>query len=241
MSWADFAHKRLAIDAIVEGTTGETVGRYDQALAELYVQSGWTSQQLAAREGKAEHLIERTLRFGRFRAFLVDNGHAALLTPTLGDRRFHGYWDRTDTGASEEARFSAIFNTMRGELTVARPRRPKIGKKVIEKFGDGKWYRAAEIVDYIGAPDDQVVAMLELMRKNSTYNTKCEKKVIGGLLHYRMYPRVKPLDAKEVAEKLGPIIKGLKQEGKKNHATVSIGKVALLAAQLERLVDDWLV
>jgi hypothetical protein len=43
----------------------------------------------------------------------------------------------------------------------------------------------------------------------------------------------------EIRLKLGPLIKGLVAEGKKNMATMSPGTVAMLAARIERQLDEW--
>jgi hypothetical protein len=43
----------------------------DQALAELFVRSGWTQEQLAAEEGKKQAYISQRLVFGRFLGFIA--------------------------------------------------------------------------------------------------------------------------------------------------------------------------
>lgn len=125
------------------------------------------------------------------------------------------------------------------ELMVVRRRRRQIGKAVIAKFGDGKWHPFDQIVEHTGAPADQVEAMLELMRKRSTYDTRCVKKQVGQTFHYRMSPHERTVGVRELTEKLGPLIEGLKAEGKKNYATISISKVAMIAVQFERLMNEW--
>jgi hypothetical protein len=44
---------------------------------------------------------------------------------------------------------------------------------------------------------------------------------------------------KELTTKLRPIVEGLKTEGKKNMATMVPAEVAMLAARLERLLNEW--
>jgi hypothetical protein len=43
----------------------------------------------------------------------------------------------------------------------------------------------------------------------------------------------------ELTTKLRPIVEGLKAEGKKNMATMVPAEVAMLAARLERLLNEW--
>src|SRR5436190_17359774 len=130
----------------------------------------------------------------------------------------------------------------KGELRAVRRRRPQIGKAVLKKFCDGKWHALDAIVEEmtpIGASFDHVRAMVEQMRWRATYNTRCERKYIGGKPHYRMFPQEKLVSIGELTDKLGPLIEGLKVEGKKNMATISISKVAMIAIQLERQMKEW--
>jgi hypothetical protein len=130
----------------------------------------------------------------------------------------------------------------KGELRVVRRRRPQIGRAVLEKFCDGKWHALEAIAEEmapVGATADHVRAMVEQMRWRATYNTRCERKYIGGKPHYRMFPQENLVSIGELADKLGPLINGLKAEGKKNMATISISKVAMIAVQLERQLKEW--
>jgi hypothetical protein len=45
----------------------------------------------------------------------------------------------------------------------------------------------------------------------------------------------------ELKAKFGPIIEELKQQGKTNAATVSIGAVNHCAHRLQQIIDDWSV
>jgi hypothetical protein len=145
---------------------------------------------------------------------------------------------------AEHERESAqqLDDILKGELRVVRRRRPQIGKAVVEKFCDGKWHALEAIAEEmapIGASFDQVRAMVEQMRWRATYNTRCERKYIGGKPHYRMFPQENLVSIGELTDKLGPLIEGLKVEGKKNMATISISKVAIIAVQLERQLKEW--
>jgi hypothetical protein len=56
---------------------------------------------------------------------------------------------------------------------------------------------------------------------------------------YRIYKQEKMISSSELVEKLTPIIKDLKAEGRKNMATMSPATVGYLAGMLEKLVDEW--
>jgi hypothetical protein len=117
--------------------------------------------------------------------------------------------------------------------------RPKIGATIVEQFGDGKWHLQATIAKALGTTEDHVATTLETMRKMQTYGAKSERKPVGTSFAFRIFPKENTISSRELVEKLGPIIKGLKTEGKKNAATMSPGTVAHLAAQLQKLLDQW--
>jgi hypothetical protein len=118
--------------------------------------------------------------------------------------------------------------------------RPKIGAAIVEQFGDGKWHSQAIIAKALDTTEDHVATTLETMRKMQTYGAKSERKQVGASYAFRIFRKENMISSNELVDKLGPIIKGLKAEGKKNAATMSPGTVAHLAAQLQRLLDEWI-
>jgi hypothetical protein len=60
-----------------------------------------------------------------------------------------------------------------------------------------------------------------------------------GGIHYRIFKQDKTVSVDELTEKLAPIIDGLIAEGKKNMATMVPATVAMFAAKLKRLLDEW--
>src|SRR5262249_6371282 len=68
----------------------------DQAWAFLFVRSGWTQQELAAKEGKSISWISYRLRFGCFLNFSTAVEKAESLPANLTERRFRGFWEQTD-------------------------------------------------------------------------------------------------------------------------------------------------
>jgi hypothetical protein len=117
--------------------------------------------------------------------------------------------------------------------------RPKIGAAIVEQFGDGKWHSRATIAKVLDTTEDHVATTLETMRKMQTYGARSERKRVGTSCSYRIFRKKNMISSNELVEKLGPIIKSLKAEGKKNAATMSPGTVAHLAAQLRNLLDEW--
>jgi hypothetical protein len=161
------------------------------------------------------------------------------MTPNLVPIRPNRMTTKAEDEREGAQQLDAIQN---GELRVVRRRRPQIGKAVLEKFRDGKWHSLDAIVEEMaptGASFDHVKAMVEQMRWRATYNTRCERKSVGGKPHYRMFPQENLVSIGELTDKLGPLIEGLKVEGKKNMATISISKVAMIAVQLERQLKEW--
>lgn len=224
----------------------EAGARFEQALAILFYRSGWTQQQLADKETAftrkkiGQQYISRLLRFGRFLNFTPVGVNPDLGPRNLTEYKFREYWEQTNKDHNERARFSEVVRAIQRDAAIVKPRRPLIGHGIISEFADGKWHSLQTIIEAI-APDDpqQVEATVERMRKVNSYGAKCEKKQVGTEFHYRIFHSEKQISALELIEKLRPIIQKLKIEGKKNMATMSPPSVAILAGQLEKLLEEW--
>jgi hypothetical protein len=118
-------------------------------------------------------------------------------------------------------------------------RRPSIGKSIKERFADGKWHRPAVIAEKIGADEAHVVDTINGMSKNGYFGCKVERKRVGANTEFRIFKKEKTVSLEELTTKLRPIVEGLKAEGKKNMATMVPAEVAMLAARLERLLNEW--
>lgn len=72
-------------------------------LARLFFLSGWTQEELATIEGKSKQWVDFRLRFGRFLNF---SGFPTRVGKgkSLSERRFCGYWERTDKHETNEGR-----------------------------------------------------------------------------------------------------------------------------------------
>jgi predicted transcriptional regulator len=117
--------------------------------------------------------------------------------------------------------------------------RPKIGPAIVERFGNGRWHSLGSIAQAMNTSKDHVYNALKNMTIYGTHGAKSERKQVGATYSYRIFKQEKMISSRELVEKLDPVIKGLKAEGKKTAATMSPGTVAHLAAQLQKLLDDW--
>jgi hypothetical protein len=214
----------------------DSTAKRDRALALLFYRSGWTQEKLAKKEGKGNSGIDRLVRFGRFLAFIDKSPLGGNLT----ERRFRDYWERTAEHGDERLRFRALLNLMQAETGLSRSTVPKgYPKKIIAEFCDGKWHPLPVIAKFLCAPEDEVMRSLAGMVKDGRGGAATERKIVGVVKHYRFFRHSKMISSAELTEKLAPIIKELKAEGRKNMATMSPATVAHLAGKLSNLLDEW--
>ncbi len=123
------------------------------------------------------------------------------------------------------------------------PKRKKLpgntSVSVIHKCKDGKWRSASEVATRTGIPEADVATVIHSIQSSHKHRAKVETKRVGGKIHYRIFEHDKTVSVDELTEKLTPIIGGLVAEGKKNMATMVPATVAMLAAKLKRLLDEW--
>ena len=72
MTAAQFDAERTRLRGLYGDSRKEAGARYEQALARLFYQSGWTLNELAKREGKGKSPVSQLLIFGRFLWFLEE-------------------------------------------------------------------------------------------------------------------------------------------------------------------------
>ena len=128
---------------------------------------------------------------------------------------------------------------MNAPFSLSRARRPSIGKSIKERFADGRWHPLDTIVEAVRADKEHVLATIKGMSSNGYFGCKVERKHVGANTEFRIFKKEKTISLDELIEKLRPIVEGLKAEGKKNMATMVPAEVAMLAARLERLLNEW--
>ncbi len=114
-----------------------------------------------------------------------------------------------------------------------------VGKLIKAQFSDGKWHSFESIVTATRAPPKNVWSTLDLMWRWGTYKTKCERKKVGTEYHFRLSPEEKQISVHELIEKLTPILKELKIQGRANAATMSPPTVRIMTAKIQKLLEEW--
>ena len=98
---------------------------------------------------------------------------------------------------------------------------------------------AKAVADKAGVTERDVHSVLRTMCWRPAHGAKAERKKVCNQIHYRIFKQDKKVSVEELTTKLRPIVEGLKAEGKKNMATMVPAEVAMLAARLERLLNEW--
>jgi hypothetical protein len=119
------------------------------------------------------------------------------------------------------------------------PMSSKVGRDMIAKLRAGKWYSAKTVAEGAGITERDVHSVLHTMCWRPQHGAKAERKKVGSEIHYRIFKQDKAVSVEELTTKLRPIVEDLKAEGKKNMATMVPAEVAMLAARLERLLNEW--
>jgi hypothetical protein len=128
---------------------------------------------------------------------------------------------------------------LRAPSSRKHPMSPKVGRDIVARLRPGKWYSATAVADKAGVTERDVHSVLQTMCWRPQHGAKAERKKVSHEIHYRIFKQVKTVSMEELTTKLRPIVEGLKVEGKKNMATMVPAEVAMLAARLERLLNEW--
>lgn len=242
MTETEYERERARLRELYGENSTQAAAKRDQALAVLFARSGWTQEQLAQKEKRSPQWVARRLRFGRFLNFSPMGENPDSLPNNLTERRFRQYWERSDkTETNERIRFLAVRRLIEEETVAHRTRRPKIGKAIVEQFGDGEWHALAKIAAATAEGDEEhAAATIRTMMALGTYGVKAESRPYRASQQFRIFRAAQSVSSEEIRTKLDPVIAGLEAEGKKNMATMSPGTVARLAFQLRQLRDDWI-
>jgi hypothetical protein len=239
MSETVYEAKRDALRATYGDTATDRLARFEQGLAQLFVESGWTQDQLALKEGKSQSWVKERVRFGRFLDFSAN----ALLPKNLTEGRFRKYWEQTPAEAKEEKRFHQVQQAIAEDVSLqgdrSKNKNKDLAKAILERFGDGHWHWESTIVAQTGGSPEAVASVLFQMFNSGTYHTHCERKK-GGKdgWKYRIVVGVgRKIDVSIVVKELSPFIKELEAEGRKPQLLLSSGVPAMMAVKLKEILE----
>jgi len=244
MTDAEYDRQREELRHLYGDSNIEAAAKRDQALADLFRRSHWTQEQLAKKEGKTQQWVANRLRFGRFLNFTTTVVNADILPANLTEGRFRQFWAHTDKmGGNEGQRFAAVLKEIRAANVQTRsPVNTGLSQRIADKFSDGQWHDEEMIRKHFAREDPEAVrgALGALgWPSRQICNVRGERERRGSRTIIRMFKQDRLISLSEIQLKLCPLIEGLKEEGKKNHVTISIGSVARLAALLQRRLDEW--
>lgn len=239
---AEYDRERARLRELYGDSARLAAAKRDQALARLFVWCGWTQEELGRKEGKSQSHIAKVLRFGRFLTFSSTELNSDSSPNNLSEGRFRAYWERTDKHEmNERIRFATVQRLMAADIGVRRSPRTQIRPAIIERFGDGEWHSCQDMAAAVAEGDEEhVISVMSSFMDRSALKFSAERRRAGKSFEYRLIRADgEKVAVDEIRTKLGPLIKGLIAEGKKNMATMSPGTVAMLAARLERQLLEW--
>ena len=102
-----------------DGDASVLAAKRDQAFAKLFYDSGWTREKLAEREARSLGWVNFKLRLARFIEYATNN--TTVLFETLTERAFRSYWEQTNKGNEDDARFAEVIRLMQ-EPAAAKPK-----------------------------------------------------------------------------------------------------------------------
>lgn len=235
MSETDYDRERQRIRDLFGDSRNEAGTRWEQALAQLFWRSGWSQDELAAKEGKSQTWVNFRLRFGRFLAFSENITDCNILT----EGRFRKYWEQTD-GSNERRRFNQVIEMIGTEQRAGTGRnRNALMDLVREHYSNGKWHATDAIAKRLGKEQEEVERVLAAATSRGARRYKIERRRRGRDFQYRIFSMEKTVSTVELTEKLCPLILDLKAEGSKNMATIAITRIAKIAAELQQMIDEW--
>ncbi len=246
MSEADYETERAELRKIYGETSGQAGAKREQALALLFKRSGWTQEQLAKKEGKSQSQIQRALLFGEFLNITPNGVIPETIRNSLNEGKFRGFWEQTDKlDGNRDDRFAEVTRLI-NDAVASRQRKPPLVKPILERFADGEWHALSTVTAHVADPsmgidEDHVRDVLQNLKDQAGTRVRVEKKKYGKTFQYRMFRIAgqQTVGVEEIRTKLGPILKRLEAESKKNMATMDIGAVKLIFFDLKNLVDGW--
>jgi hypothetical protein len=239
MTPQEYERERAELRETYGDKAKEASAKRDQALATLFARSGWTQEELAAKEthitGKrvSQPYISQRLVFGRFLGFIATAINDEWMPRDLTERKFRSYWLHTE-GNNERQRFAEVQRLMVADLVLRKEKGAEITTAIAASYSDGKWRPIEKLAEQFEISLEQAD---DALRRSTKF--KMEKRKAGKSFQFRLFPKTRMIGSQELTTKLGPILDGLKAEGRKNTTTMSPPTVAHLAGQLQHLIDEW--
>jgi hypothetical protein len=199
--------------------------------ARLLAGCGWTQRELAERIGKSHVWVHRQMLFGRF-LDLLPKGNKVT------ERVFRTHWERTEKSGDETTRLEAARQLFEEADEVDTKPSRAVADKLMARYADGKWHALDAIAATLETPRATIQATMDTLGR-PPYRAKMEVKTVGIRPTYRIFHADKMIRLSELKEKFGPLVEELKQQGKTNAATVSIGAVKHCAHRLQQIIDEW--
>jgi hypothetical protein len=231
-------------------------GKWDQADAQLMVESGLTQEQIAEIVGCHRTRVHQLLLFGRFIVTSGNNHHidspGGSIPSNLTERAFRNAWIRTPK-QSETERFKAVRKVLETDceldplgLEVRAKGRGQVTKHVIASLLDQDWMSRDDvhaILEEHQLTDEQFRRCLADIRNKNYAGCQLEEKTVRGKEVFRITKlackrQVRSQKVIHFLEQAAPLIK----EGKElaSHNTNSISPQSILRAfiLIERLMKE---
>ena len=201
MSEQQFDARLTVIEDQTRARQERVDGYRDQHMARLFVDSGWSQEELAAhlakRWGKevTQQWVSYHLRFGRFLSFFTTSGcedeapgARFNLPPNLTERAFRRLWDATEAGGNysghkanteaartdERRRFGEVVEALK-EAGLSRKKKP-VQKAIVAKIGGrSEWLTADQIAERIADAMGGSVPAADVVRSLRTFTTEPDK------------------------------------------------------------------
>lgn len=162
-------------------------GYRDQELARLFLESGWSQEQLAVHLAKtwgkevSPDWVAKRLRFGRFLSFFNTSGieeeapgASFKLPANLTERAFRTFWEATEAGgnysghkasteaalADERRRFGEVVEALKG--AGLRRRGKPVKKAIIAVAGRGQWLTAEQLREQVAEKLNDLVTTADV-------------------------------------------------------------------------------
>lgn len=217
----------------------DMTARRAMALAKFLYDTGWEQQRLVIKLGKTKVWVSYQLRFGRF--LYTYHPQLTAVNTQLTERKFRGYWDKTDSEKTEAQRFNDAYALLIEDVRNPKPKPNRaLLDRLMAQYADGKWHPIDGLCARLQISEALATAGFKALPR-STYRAKVEGKRVGLRWHYRIFRTDRAISLFEIKEKLGPIIEELEEQGRTNSATVCIPVMAINARLLRRFIDEWSV